>query len=99
MGLALIPISTLRRSADFLSSIEILIVDQLDALTMQNWDHVQVGRYRAHFGCLGLRWSAQFVFSHLNQVPKESHDVDFSRVKPWYLDGQYVYLSQVTAPS
>ncbi|TBU33717.1 digestive organ expansion factor [Dichomitus squalens] len=64
------------KSADFLSSIEVLIVDQLDALTMQNWDHVQ------------------FVFSHLNQMPKESHDVDFSRIKPWYLDGHAGYLRQ-----
>jgi hypothetical protein len=30
----------------------------------------------------------QFVFSSLNQIPKESHDADFSRIKPWYLDGQ-----------
>lgn len=31
-----------RRNADFLSSIEILIVDQLNALSMQNWEHLQV---------------------------------------------------------
>lgn len=24
-------------------------------------------------------------------MPKESHNTDFSRIKPWYLDGQYVY--------
>ncbi|OSD06957.1 digestive organ expansion factor [Trametes coccinea BRFM310] len=64
------------KSADFLSSIEVLIVDQMDALTMQNWDHLQ------------------FVMNHLNQLPKESHDVDFSRIKPWYLDGHSAYLRQ-----
>ncbi|KAI8992953.1 digestive organ expansion factor [Trametes punicea] len=64
------------KSADFLSSIEVLVIDQMDALTMQNWDHLQ------------------FVFNHLNQLPKESHDVDFSRIKPWYLDGLSAYLRQ-----
>ncbi|KAI0090475.1 digestive organ expansion factor [Irpex rosettiformis] len=64
------------KNADFLSSIEMLIVDQTDALTMQNWEHVQ------------------FVLSHLNKLPKESHDVDFSRIKPWYLDGHAAYLRQ-----
>ncbi|KZT63869.1 digestive organ expansion factor [Daedalea quercina L-15889] len=64
------------KNADFLSSIEMVIVDQMDALSMQNWDHVQ------------------FVFSRLNQMPKESHDVDFSRIKPWYLDGHAAYLRQ-----
>ncbi|KAF9467412.1 digestive organ expansion factor [Collybia nuda] len=64
------------KNADYLSSIEIMVVDQLDALTMQNWEHVK------------------FVFSHLNKLPKESHDTDFSRIKPWYLDGHSVYLRQ-----
>ena len=66
------PLSHLCRNADFLSSIEVVIADQLDAMTMQNWDHVQ------------------FVFSNLNQMPKDSHDADFSRIKPWVLDGKYV---------
>ncbi|KAF8624645.1 hypothetical protein AX15_005796 [Amanita polypyramis BW_CC] len=64
------------KGADYLSSIEILIVDQMDALTMQNWEHVK------------------FILSHLNQLPKESHNTDFSRVKPWYLDGHSIYLRQ-----
>ncbi|EDR11670.1 uncharacterized protein LACBIDRAFT_246783, partial [Laccaria bicolor S238N-H82] len=64
------------KNADYLSSIEILIVDQLDALTMQNWEHVK------------------FVLSHMNKLPKESRDTDFSRIKPWYLDGNAAYLRQ-----
>ncbi|CAO1621681.1 unnamed protein product [Parajaminaea phylloscopi] len=74
------------RDADFLSSIEILVMDQMDVMTMQNWDHVQ------------------FVLSHLNQIPKQSHDTDFSRVKQWYLDGkapnfrQSILLSTYDAP-
>ncbi|KAF9227228.1 digestive organ expansion factor [Gyrodon lividus] len=64
------------KNADFLSSIELLIIDQMNALAMQNWDHVQ------------------FVLSHLNKLPKESHDTDFSRIKPWYLDGHSAYLRQ-----
>ena len=34
------------------------------------------------------------VFNNLNHIPKESHDCDFSRVKPWYLDGMSKYLRQ-----
>ncbi|KAK1222041.1 rRNA-binding ribosome biosynthesis protein utp25 [Marasmius sp. AFHP31] len=64
------------KGADYLSSIEILVMDQLDALTMQNWDHVK------------------FVLDHLNKMPKDSHDTDFSRVKPWFLDGHAEYLRQ-----
>ncbi|KAF7979083.1 hypothetical protein HWV62_43589 [Athelia sp. TMB] len=64
------------KGGDFLSSIEVLVIDQMDALMMQNWEHTQ------------------FVLSHLNKLPKESHNTDFSRIKPWYLDGHSAYLRQ-----
>ncbi|GEM08206.1 digestive organ expansion factor [Rhodotorula toruloides] len=62
--------------SDFLSSIEILIVDQMDVILMQNWEHVQ------------------FVMERLNKMPEEDHGCDFSRVKPWYLDGKAAHLRQ-----
>ena len=34
--------AVMSRNADYQSSIKILIVDQLDALMMQNWEHVKV---------------------------------------------------------
>lgn len=64
-------------------------MDQMDALTMQNWEHVQVSSFTPRLvSCLRL---FQFVLERLNQLPKKSHDADFSRIKPWYLDGQCVY--------
>lgn len=77
-------------NADFLSSIEIVVIDQIDAMLMQNWDHVQVCPNFAIPGTRFLTSVVQFVFQRMNKIPKDSHGADFSRIKPWYLDEQFV---------
>jgi len=65
-----------------------MVIDQLDVLTMQNWSHLQVTMM---LPLLRLQLIIpQLIFEYLNKIPKQSHDTDFSRIKPWYLDGQCV---------
>jgi len=64
----------------------------MDALTMQNWEHVKVFLASILFFTVLTFSLRQFVMNHMNKLPKESRDTDFSRIKPWYLDGQYVLL-------
>lgn len=65
-----------KRDYDFLSSIEILYVDQVETMQMQSWDNVTT------------------LAKHMNLMPKESHDTDFSRIRSWYLDGKASLLRQ-----
>jgi U3 small nucleolar RNA-associated protein 25 len=70
LGLRLAIEDSQQGNFDFLSSIEMVIVDQCEVLLMQNWAHLE------------------FIFERLNQMPKRSHETDFSRVRQWYLDDQ-----------
>lgn len=59
-----------KRDTDFLSSLDMVILDQADVLLMQNWDHVSEA--------LGL----------MGKPPRDDHNTDFSRVRPYFLENQ-----------
>ncbi|CAB4257048.1 similar to Saccharomyces cerevisiae YIL091C UTP25 Nucleolar protein required for 35S pre-RNA processing and 40S ribosomal subunit biogenesis [Maudiozyma barnettii] len=59
-----------KRQDDFLSSIEVTIVDQFNVIEFQNVSHLYT------------------IFDHLNTIPKEQHDSDFSRIRMWYINDQ-----------
>lgn len=65
-----------KHDSDFLSSIEICVLDESDMFLMQNWDHVLE------------------ILKRLNQMPKASHDTDFSRIREYALEGNAKYYRQ-----
>jgi len=75
-----------KTDTDFLSSLEVVVVDQMEVLLMQNWDHLTT------------------VLAQLHQQPRESHGVDYGRVRLWSLDGlarhyrQTLLFSSIPAP-
>lgn len=64
------------RDYDFLSSIELLIMDQIDVVIMQNWDHL----YQ--------------VLDYMHLQPKQSRDIDYSRLRSWCMNGWSKYYRQ-----
>ncbi|XP_011872230.1 PREDICTED: digestive organ expansion factor homolog [Vollenhovia emeryi] len=64
------------RDYDFLSSVELLVMDQLDVVLMQNWDHL----YQ--------------VLDYMHLQPKKSHDIDYSRLRSWCVNGWTKYYRQ-----
>ncbi|XP_049337557.1 U3 small nucleolar RNA-associated protein 25 homolog isoform X2 [Astyanax mexicanus] len=65
-----------QRDFDFLSSIEMLVLDQTDVFLMQNWEHVM------------------HAVKHMNLQPRDSHGVDFSRVRMRNLNNWAQYYRQ-----
>lgn len=59
-----------KRQDDFLSSIELLVIDQLHSIEFQNVLHLTS------------------IFEHINKIPQQQHDADFSRIKMWYINDQ-----------
>ncbi|XP_058801898.1 U3 small nucleolar RNA-associated protein 25 homolog [Phymastichus coffea] len=64
------------RDYDFLASIELLIMDQMEIFFMQNWDHLL------------------HILEHMHLQPKNSHGIDFGRVRSWCVNGWSKYYRQ-----
>ncbi|KAL3233402.1 U3 small nucleolar RNA-associated protein 25 [Nakaseomyces bracarensis] len=59
-----------KRQDDFLSSVEVTIIDQFHSIEYQNYTHLFT------------------IFEHLNKIPTQQHDADFSRIRMWYINEQ-----------
>lgn len=65
-----------KRQDDFLSSIELMVIDQLHSIEYQNISHIFT------------------IFDHINKIPDQQHEADFSRIRMWYINEQAKLLRQ-----
>ena len=93
---------------DFLSSIEICVLDSANVLMMQVLLYIpQVSFISSEyllrskliiiffFSIPNQNWEhVQTVMKHLNHTPKTAHDTDFSRVREWNLEELGKYYRQ-----
>lgn len=91
----------LGKKRDFLSSVELCVVDACECIGMGNWQHLVDGEswlfiylFVYLFVFLSIFLSNQLtylpllsVLSALNHTPGGSRGVDFSRVRQWALQG------------
>ena len=64
-------------NADFLSSLEIVVLHQSDVMYMQNWEHVE------------------YIMQRTNKLAENDRGSDFSRIRPYFLDGKSVEHRQL----
>lgn len=78
MGIQLILENTdkKKRQDDFISSIELMVIDQLHSIEYQNMAHITT------------------IFQHINKIPDQQRDADFSRIRMWYINEQASFFRQ-----
>ena len=97
------------RDYDFLSSIEVTVMDQADVFLMQAsfMDKVILPViFKTHTDVISLQnWDHLIhVFKHLHLQPLTTHGTDFGRIRPWAVDGltkhycQTLMFSSINCP-
>ena len=68
-------------NADFLSSLEVVMLHQSDVMYMQNWEHVE------------------YIMQRTNKLAENDRGSDFSRIRPYFLDGKSIEHRQLIVTS
>lgn len=92
----------IRGDYDFLSSIEICLIDKCNVILMQNWDHLkniftenehemEMKETRMEMGIetemgMQVNKNKNKMGDYVNSIPKEAHGCDFSRLLTLFMD-------------